>query len=80
VDDAYLGRVFSIYDMLYNVAWVVGPALAVPFLPDTGKSYQLALTIGALYLAAGAAYAALTIRASAAGGSPRALPTAATQR
>ena len=80
VDDAYLGRVFSIYDILYNAAWVVGPALAVPFMPDTGKSYPLALTIGALYLAAAAAYAALTIRRAAGGGSPRVLPTAATQR
>ena len=33
VDDAYLGRVFSIYDMLYNAAYVIGPALAVPFMP-----------------------------------------------
>lgn len=80
VDDAYMGRVFSLYDMLYNVAYVVGPAIAVPFMPDTGKSYQLVLVIGALYLAAGAGYAALTMRAATGGGSPDPLPTAATRQ
>ena len=60
VDDAYMGRVFSLYDMLSNVAYVIGPAIAVAFLPDTGKSYSLVIVIGALYLAAGAVYAALT--------------------
>ena len=80
VDDAYLGRVFSLYDMLNNVAYVVGPALAVPFMPVTGKSYVLVLAIGVLYLVAGAGYAALTMRATTGGGSPRVLPTAATQR
>jgi MFS family permease len=79
VDDAYMGRVFALYDMLYNVAYVAGPAIAVPFLPDTGKSYPLVLAVGALYLAAGVAYAALTARATTEGGSPRALPTAATR-
>jgi hypothetical protein len=36
--------------------------------------------IGALYLATGAVYAALTMRATTGGGSPDVLPTAATQR
>jgi MFS family permease len=60
VDDAYMGRVFSLYDMLYNVAYVIGPAIATPFMPATGKTYVLVIVVGALYLAAGAAYAALT--------------------
>ena len=80
VDDAYMGRVFSIYDMLYNVSYVIGPAIAVAFLPVTGKSYPIVLVIGALYLAAGASYAALTVRRTSAGGSPHAAPTAATRR
>ena len=79
VDDAYMGRVFSIYDMLYNVAYVVGPALAVPFMPATGKSYAVVLVIGALYLAACAGYAALTLRKKTAARSPRPAPTAATR-
>jgi len=80
VDDAYMGRIFSLYDMLYNVAWVIGPAIAVSFMPDTGKSYLLVLVIGALYLAAGVCYAALTIRRPAAAKSPPVQPTAATRR
>jgi hypothetical protein len=79
VDDAYMGRVFALYDMLYNVAYVAGPAIAVAFMPDTGKSYPLVLAIGALYLATGAVYAALTARTRTTGGSPRPAPTAATR-
>jgi MFS family permease len=82
VDDAYMGRVFSLYDMLYNAAYVIGPAIAAPFMPETGKSYLLVIIIGALYLAAGAGYAALTIRRTppTAAKSPPAQPTGATRR
>jgi MFS family permease len=80
VDDAYMGRVFSLYDMLFNVAYVIGPAIAVLFMPDTGKSYLVVLVLGALYLAAGIGYAALTLTKTTTGGSPRALPTAATRQ
>jgi MFS family permease len=59
VEDAYLGRVFSLYDMLYNVAYVIGPAIAAPFMPDTGRSYPLVIGIGAAYLASAVAYRAL---------------------
>jgi MFS family permease len=81
VDDAYMGRVFSLYDMLFNVAFVVGPAIAVPFLPQTGKSYPVVLVIGACYVAAAALYAALTIRKpKEEPQSPPARPTQAAQR
>jgi MFS family permease len=80
VDDAYMGRVFSVYDMLYNVAYVIGPAIAVPFMPVTGKSYPLVLAIGGLYLVTGAIYAVLTTRKTPAAGSPRVEPTAATRQ
>ena len=77
VDDAYMGRVFSLYDMLYNVAYVAGPAIAIPFLPSSGKSYVVVLVIGALFLAAGAIYPALT--RSAAKGEEQAPPARPTQ-
>jgi MFS family permease len=81
VDDAYMGRVFSLYDMLYNVAYVIGPAIAIPFLPETGKSYPVILVIGACYVAASALYAALTIRKpKGEPQSPPARPTQAAQR
>ena len=81
VDDAHLGRVFSLYDMLYNVAYVAGPAIAIPFLPATGQSYPVILVIGVCYVAAAAVYAALTLRGPrAAGQSPPARPTPAARR
>ena len=59
VDDAYLGRVFSLYDMLFNVALVLGAAVSAPFMPVNGKSYALVTAVALGYLAAGAAFAAL---------------------
>jgi MFS family permease len=60
VDDAYLGRVFSIYDMLFNAGLVAGAGIAAPFLPVTGKSYPLIAVVAAGYLAAAACYLLLT--------------------
>jgi len=79
VDDRYMGRVFALYDMLFNVAYVVGPAIAVPFMPATGKSLSVIVAAGAIYLAAAAAYAALT-KTTAAPQSPPARPTQAVRR
>jgi hypothetical protein len=67
VDDAYLGRVFSLYDMLFNAAYVLGPAVAAAFLPTTGKSYPLIIAIAVGYLLAAAAYGVLSRRAAAYG-------------
>ena len=41
VDDDYRGRVFSFYDMMFNVAYVAGPRSSRPFMPVTGKSPAL---------------------------------------
>jgi MFS family permease len=59
VDDAYLGRVFSLYDMLFNVALVLGAAVSAPFMPRNGKSYALVTAVAFGYLAAAAAFAVL---------------------
>jgi len=56
VADAYLGRVFSIYDMLFNGMTVAAAAVTGLFLPADGRSY-LALGIVAVgYVAAAVAY------------------------
>ncbi|TCO24672.1 MFS-type transporter involved in bile tolerance (Atg22 family) [Kribbella steppae] len=39
VDDVYRGRVFSLYDMIFNVGQVSAAALGALILPDDGKSY-----------------------------------------
>src|SRR5690606_41884372 len=49
VDDDYRGRVFSLYDMLYNVAFVSAAGLAALVLPRDGRSVPLLLLVSALY-------------------------------
>lgn len=57
VEDRYRGRVFALYDMLYNVAFVAAAGLAAATLPVDGHSAAvLAGTAGGFLLGA-AAYA-----------------------
>jgi MFS family permease len=41
VEDVYRGRVFALYDMIYNVGQVSAAALGAWILPDDGKSYAV---------------------------------------
>jgi MFS family permease len=56
MDDAYRGRVFALYDMLFNVPFVLGAVVAAQIIPDTGKSYLLIAVAAAGYLLAAVAY------------------------
>ncbi|WP_285707767.1 MFS transporter [Microtetraspora sp. NBRC 16547] len=49
IDDVYLGRVFSIYDMLFNGMTVLGAVIAAALLPPNGKSYAALAVITAVY-------------------------------
>lgn len=49
--DAYRGRAFSLYDVLYNAAFVGAAALAAVALPDTGWSPVVFGALAAVYLA-----------------------------
>ena len=60
VDDAYRGRVFSIYDMVFNASYVAGPAVAAVFMPVTGKSYPIVVLLCAGYLLAAAGFVAMS--------------------
>ena len=63
VDDDFRGRVFSVYDTLFNVAFV-GAVLAAAFvLPPSGRSVPVLLLVGAGYLAAVAAFLGIRRRA-----------------
>ncbi|MFB9519456.1 MFS transporter [Streptomyces cremeus] len=55
VDDAYRGRVFSLYDVLFNVAFVGAAATAALVLPTDGRSAALVLGVAVLYAAVAAA-------------------------
>ncbi|MCR6688570.1 MFS transporter [Cellulomonas sp.] len=58
--DAYRGRAFALYDVLYNAAFVGAAALAAAVLPDTGWSRPLfaVLTVGYVVGALGYGFAA----------------------
>lgn len=55
-EDDYRGRAFSLYDMLYNIAFVGAAALAAAVLPDTGWSPAVFGPLGLAYLALALAY------------------------
>jgi MFS family permease len=50
VDDAFRGRVFSLYDVLFNVAFVAAAAVGAVVLPLDGKSYAVLGTVALGYL------------------------------
>ena len=56
VGDDYRGRVFSFYDMTFNVTFVAGAALAAAFMPSTGRAPVIIALIAAGYLVAAVAY------------------------
>jgi MFS family permease len=51
VDDAYRGRVFALYDMLFNIAFVGAAGVAALMLPQHGRSPALVITVAVVYAA-----------------------------
>jgi hypothetical protein len=81
VDDAYRGRVFAFYDMMFNAAYVAGAALSVVIMPANGHSPGLIALVGAGYAVVAAAYWLAARRdKSSPGGSGTEIPTSAAQR
>jgi MFS family permease len=62
VGDDFRGRVFSVYDTLFNVTFVVALLVAAFVLPPSGISYPVLVAVGAGYLAAAGCYARITRR------------------
>ncbi len=58
VDDSYRGRVFALYDMLFNLPFVIGAVVVAQVIPNDGKSYLVVAVVAAGYLVAGLLYAA----------------------
>ncbi|MFI6500036.1 MFS transporter [Nonomuraea typhae] len=65
VGDTYLGRSFSIYDMLFNGMFVLAAALSAAILPADGKSYAAVAIIAVGYVVSALLYRLLTRRALA---------------
>ena len=57
VDDAYRGRIFSLYDVLFNVAFVAAAAIAALMLPPDGRSVHLVVVVAVIYAAVAATMA-----------------------
>jgi MFS family permease len=49
VDDEFRGRVFSLYDTLFNVTFVSAAVATAVLLPDTGYSPASVITLGVAY-------------------------------
>ncbi|MFE3825158.1 MFS transporter [Streptomyces sp. NPDC059092] len=49
VDDDFRGRVFSLYDVLFNVAFVSAAGVAALMLPPDGRSAPLVVMVALLY-------------------------------
>jgi len=60
VDDAFRGRVFSVYDVLFNVAFVAAAAVGAAVLPATGKSYAVLAAVAVGYVLTAVWYALVT--------------------
>jgi predicted MFS family arabinose efflux permease len=58
IEDSFRGRVFSLYDVVFNVSFVAAAGVGVALLPMSGKSYLSVVLIAAGYLAAGLGYRA----------------------
>jgi hypothetical protein len=56
VDDAFRGRAFSIYDLVFNAAFVAAVAGSALVLPADGYAPGWLLGLGALYLITAAGY------------------------
>ena len=62
VEDDYRGRVFSVYDTLYNVTFVGAVVIAAIVLPASGVSYPMLVAVAAGNLLAALGYAWITRR------------------
>jgi hypothetical protein len=56
VDDDFRGRVFSAYDTLFNVTFVVALLAGALLLPESGVSWPVLLVVGAGYLLTAVAF------------------------
>jgi len=57
IADSYRGRVFTIYDVGYNIATVLGAVIAAVALPADGVSAPVTIGAGVMYLVAALAFA-----------------------
>jgi MFS family permease len=81
-DDAYRGRLFAFYDVMFNVSLAIGALVSAIFMPLNGRSPAIIGGVAAGYAVAAAGYWLLSRQPSAAGpGEPgTASPSTSAQR
>jgi predicted MFS family arabinose efflux permease len=79
VDDAYRGRMFAFYDVMFNVTIAAGALISVGFMPRTGKSPVIMGVVAAAYAVVAAGYWLFTRQPSAGGSPGTSSPSAAAQ-
>ncbi|HLK00538.1 MAG TPA: hypothetical protein VKU39_11605, partial [Streptosporangiaceae bacterium] len=47
VTDAFRGRVFAFYDLMFNVLYVAGVGVSSAFMPDNGRAPVIVLLVAA---------------------------------
>ncbi|MGI5205688.1 MFS transporter [Spirillospora sp. CA-108201] len=62
IDDAYRGRVFAVYDMLFNATFAAAAAAAATWLPADGRADLTLLAVVAAYAAGAVAYRTVASR------------------
>ncbi|MFW5415381.1 MFS transporter [Nocardiopsis sp. CNT-189] len=67
IDDAYRGRVFSVYDMLFNACFAAAAAVAAVAVPPSGASAAVLCCMAAGYAAMAASWAVYARRGGASG-------------
>jgi Major Facilitator Superfamily len=56
IEDDFRGRVFSLYDTLFNITFVVAAVATAVLLPDTGYSPASVVALSAIYALTGFVY------------------------
>jgi MFS family permease len=82
VDDAYRGRAFAFYDMMFNVTYAIGAVIFAAFMPSSGHSPLIVGLVAAGFALLAAAYWLADGRGQPASGSGggTGMPTEAAQR
>ncbi|QOV37117.1 MFS transporter [Streptomyces ferrugineus] len=62
VEDGFRGRTFSVYDVLFNVAFVGAAGVAALILPPDGRSAALVVTVAVIYAGVAVAMARFEYR------------------
>jgi hypothetical protein len=59
-DDVFRGRVFALYDMVFNLAFVAAAGAAAVVLPEDGRSHPVLVAVALGYAVTALGYAAAT--------------------